>query len=162
MYIAQCPEAIKISVKALNSHSDRELMEQLIEFIGNNTLLVSAWGLTVALFLYSEKLKGGKAVSPAEATALMNKENAVVVDIRAKKDWDTGSITGAIHIPYAELSKRSSELKKHQQKTIIVVCNLGQTAGAAVKALKAEGFENVVRLSGGITEWKGQNLPVVK
>lgn len=137
-------------------------MEQLIEFIGNHVLLVSAFGLTVALLLFTEKQKGGKAVTPAEAVSLINKDGAVVLDIRTKKDWETGRITDALHIPYAELSKRSSELKKHQQKTVIVVCNLGQTAGAAVKLLKADGFENVIRLQGGMTEWKGQNLPVVK
>lgn len=137
-------------------------MEQIIEFIGNHTLLVSAWGITVALLIFSERLKGGKSVTPAEATTLINKENAVVLDIRAKKDWDTGRITDAIHIPFAELAKRTSELKKHQQKPVIVVCNIGQTSGSAVKQLKAEGFENAVRLSGGMSEWKGQNLPVVK
>lgn len=137
-------------------------MEQLIEFIGNHVLLVSAFGISLALLLWSENLKGGKSVSPAETTMLVNKESAVLLDIRAKKDWDTGHITNAIHIPFAELKQRQGELKKHQSKPIVVICNMGQTAGAAVKMLKAEGFENVMRLQGGMTEWKGQNLPIVK
>ena len=65
-------------------------------------------------------------------------------------------------LPVTELDKRISELDKHKQKPVIVVCNLGQTAGAASKKLKAAGFENVVRLSGGMTEWKAQSLPVIK
>jgi len=39
---------------------------------------------------------------------------------------------------------------------------MGQHAGAAGTQLKKAGFENVSRLRGGIAEWRGQNLPVVK
>lgn len=137
-------------------------MEQLIEFIGNHVLLVSAFGISLALLLWSESLKGGKSVTPAQATAMVNKDDAVLLDIRAKKDWETGHITNAIHVPFADLKNRTTELTKHKSKPVIVVCNMGQTAGAAVKMLKAEGFENVMRLQGGMTEWKGQNLPIVK
>ena len=137
-------------------------MEQLIEFIGNHVFLVSAFGITLALLLWTEGLKGGKAVTPAEATLLVNKEDAVLLDIRNKKDWETGHITNAIHIPFTDLKNRMGELNKHKSKPIVVVCNLGQTAGTAGKMLKADGFENVMRLRGGMTEWKGQNLPIVK
>jgi len=137
-------------------------MEQLIEFIGNHVFLVSAFGITVALLLWTESLKGGKSVTPAEATLLVNKENAVLLDIRTKKDWDTGHITNAVHIPFADLQRRTGELEKHKSKPIVVVCNMGQTAGSASKMLKAAGFENVMRLRGGMTEWKGQNLPIIK
>ncbi|MDI3325720.1 rhodanese-like domain-containing protein [Pontibacterium granulatum] len=137
-------------------------MEQVIEFIGNHVLLVSAWLLTLAMLLWNESRRAGKAVTPAIATQMINKEDAVILDIRPKKEWDTGRITGARHIPMAELDRRIDELNKFKEKPIIVVCNLGQTAGAATKKLKASGFTNVMRLSGGMTEWKGQSLPVVK
>lgn len=138
------------------------MMEQVIEFIGNHVLLVAAWVLTLAMLLWNESRRAGKAVTPAIATQMINKEDAVILDIRPKKEWDTGRITGARHIPMAELDRRIDELNKYKEKPIIVVCNLGQTAGAATKKLKAAGFANVMRLSGGMTEWKGQSLPVVK
>ena len=137
-------------------------MEQFIEFATNNIIYVIAWVATLALLLVTESRKGGKSVSTAEATSLMNKENAVVLDIRAKKEWDTGHITGAKHIPLADLPRRVGELDKFKSRPIVVVCNLGQTAGSACKQLKDAGFENVVRMKGGMTEWKGQSLPVVK
>ena len=137
-------------------------MEQLIEFIGNHVLLVSAFGISLALLLWSESLKGGKSVTPAETTALVNKEDALLLDIRSKKDWETGHITNAIHIPFADLKNRQGELAKHKSKPVVVICNMGQTAGAAVKMLKTDGFENVMRMRGGMTEWKSQNLPIVK
>ena len=125
-------------------------------------MLVAAWALTLAMLLWTEQNKAGKSVGTHEATRMINKESAVILDIRPKKEFSTGHITNAIHIPVIELDKRMTELDKHKQKPIIVVCNLGQTAGSASKKLKAAGFENVVRLSGGMTEWKSQSLPVIK
>jgi len=139
-----------------------ETMEQLIEFVTNHYLLVAAWVFTLALLLWNESRKSGKSVTTAEATRLINKEDAVVLDIRNKKEWATGHITNAKHIPLAELDRRIAELEKFKQKPVIVVCNLGQTAGAATKKLMAAEFENVVRLQGGMTEWKGQSLPIIK
>ncbi|MDO6562750.1 rhodanese-like domain-containing protein [Amphritea sp. 1_MG-2023] len=137
-------------------------MEQVLEFITNNIMLVAAWGLTLAMLLWTEQNKAGKSVGTHEATRLINKDNAVILDIRPKKEFTAGHITDAVHIPVTELDKRISELDKHKQKPIIVVCNIGQTAGAASKKLKTAGFANVVRLSGGMTEWKSQSLPVIK
>ncbi len=84
------------------------------------------------------------------------------MDIRQRKEWDSGHIAGAHHIPFAELDRRLNELEKFRDRPIIVVCNLGQIAGSAVKKLKAAGYDQVVRLSGGMTEWKAQNMPIVK
>ncbi|WP_210398244.1 rhodanese-like domain-containing protein [Motiliproteus sediminis] len=137
-------------------------MEQFIEFANNHLELFAALAVTLVLLAISEARKGGAKVTPHIATQMINKENAVVLDIRPKKEFQTGHITGAVNIPFAELDKRISELHKHRDKPVIVVCNLGHTASGAFKKLQEAKFERVSRLSGGITEWKAQNLPIVK
>jgi len=137
-------------------------MEQLIDFIGNNPFLVAAFGLTLAMLFWTESQKGGKSVSTAIATQMINKEDAVLLDIRTKKEWETGHIANAKHIPLADLEHRITELQKYKSRPVIVVCNLGQSAGSACKKLMGLGFENVVRMQGGITEWKNQSLPLIK
>ncbi len=137
-------------------------MEQLIEFATNHWELFAALIATLALLLFSESKKGGTSLSTHAAVQLINKENAAVVDIRPKKEFKIGHITNAINIPYADLDRRIGELEKYRNRPIIIVCNLGQTASGAVKKLNDAAFANVVRLSGGITEWKTQNLPVHK
>lgn len=137
-------------------------MEQLIEFVTNNYLLVLAFILALGMLLFTESQKSGASVSTNEAVQLINKQDAVLLDIRGKKEWETGAITNSIHIPLVDLDKRLSELEKYKSKDIVVICNMGQTSGAASKKLMAAGFEKVVRLKGGITEWKAQNLPLVK
>lgn len=137
-------------------------MEQIIEFVTNNYLLVLAFFLALGMLLFSESKKAGASVSTTEAVQLMNKQDALILDIRGKKEWETGFITNATHLPLVDLDKRISELVKHKEKDIIVVCNMGQTSGTACKRLMKEGFAKVVRLKGGIAEWKAQNLPLVK
>lgn len=137
-------------------------MDQMIEFATNHWPLFLALVATLALLIYTESRKGGTSLSTHDATRLINKEDAVVLDIRAKKEFKTGHIVGAVNIPYPEMDDRIGELNKHKSKPVIVVCNLGQTASGAVKKLTDAQFENVQRLRGGMAEWKAQNLPLVK
>ena len=100
-------------------------------------------------------------VCPGELTALVNKDAGVVVDIRPAKDYAAGHIVGAINIPQDKLAARAGELEKHKAKTIILVDALGQTAGTHARELMKSGF-TAAKLSGGISSWKGDNLPLVK
>jgi rhodanese-related sulfurtransferase len=112
--------------------------------------------------LVLESRRGGKKISAQGAVNLINRDQAVVVDIRDRKDFNEGRITGAINIPLSSLKERASELKKHSEKQIIVADKMGQHSAMAVKQLNAEGYQNVVRLNGGVADWKAANLPLVK
>lgn len=137
-------------------------MDRLFEFIGNHIELSALFFALLAALWFSEKSRAGKAVSPQVATLMMNKDEAVIVDIREKKEFAEGKITGSVHIPFDSLKERSVELKKFENKQIILVDKMGQHSGMAAKLLKTEGFENVARMSGGISEWKSSNMPLVK
>ncbi len=93
---------------------------------------------------------------------MINRKNAVVVDVRERKDFDSGHIVDSLNIPLNKLKQRLSELGKHEQKPLIVVCKLGQHSGEAAKLLQEAGHDEVVRLTGGLSEWKAQSLPLVQ
>ena len=93
---------------------------------------------------------------------MINREDATVLDIRDSKDFSQGHIIDAINMPYSSFEQRSGELEKLKDKPLVVVCKMGQHAGAIGRKLKAQGFEDVKRLSGGMAEWSASNLPVVK
>jgi rhodanese-related sulfurtransferase len=135
---------------------------QLVEFIGNHPLLVGVFAILLALFIRNEMQRGGRSLSPQELVNLVNRENAVVVDLRDPKEYEAGHIAGAINIPHPALDKRITELSKHKAKPIALVCRMGQNSGAAGTVLRKHGFENVTRLRGGMIEWRNQSLPVVK
>lgn len=138
------------------------MIEQLFEFIGNHFILVGLFIALLFAFLVNEGKQGGAAISTSNLVNLINREDAVVIDIRDKKEFNLGHIAGAINIPYSQLDSRISELETDKEKPVIVVCKMGQNAGAAGRKLKAQGFTSVRRLSGGMSEWTASGLPLVK
>ena len=137
-------------------------MNQVLEFIGNHPILVAAFVVLLALFIRNETKRGGRSVTAQQLVELVNKENALVLDVRDKKDYDAGHIVEALNIPFSALSNRVNELKKHRERPIVVACKMGQHSGTAGTILRKHGFANVSRLTGGVTEWRNQSLPVVK
>ncbi|WP_288370710.1 rhodanese-like domain-containing protein [uncultured Marinobacter sp.] len=137
-------------------------MDRLFEFVVNHYILVSVFVALLLALLVLESRRGGAKISAQGAVSLINKDEAVVVDIRDRKDFGEGRITGSVNIPLSGIKGRANELSKHKDKQIIVVDKMGQHSAMAVKYLKEEGFTNVVRLNGGIADWKASNLPLVK
>jgi rhodanese-related sulfurtransferase len=112
--------------------------------------------------IINEGKQGGAAISPSNLVTLVNREGAVIVDVRDGKEFGNGHIAGAVNIPATSIDSRVGDLLAYKEKPVVLVCKMGQHAGAAGRKLKAQGFENVRRLSGGMAEWTASNLPVVK
>jgi rhodanese-related sulfurtransferase len=137
-------------------------MDKFFQFIVNHPFLVGTFVLLLALFIRNETKRGGHSVSVQQLVDLVNREGAIVLDVRDKKEFQAGHIVDAVNIPFATLESRVEELKKYKDKPIIVTCKMGQHAGAAGTLLRKQGFDNVSRLTGGMAEWLNQNLPVIK
>ncbi|TYC57424.1 rhodanese-like domain-containing protein [Marinobacter sp. BW6] len=137
-------------------------MDRLFEFVVNHYILVSLFVAFLVAILILESRRGGAKISAQGAVNLINKDEAVVVDIRDRKEFGEGRITGSVNIPLNSLKSRVGELSKFKDKQIIVADKMGQHSAMAVKQLNAEGFSNVVRLNGGVADWKASNLPLVK
>ena len=137
-------------------------MEQLFEFVGNHYILTGAFVLILALFVRNEVVRGGRSVSAQELVNLVNRDGAVVIDVRDANEYSQGHIVDALNVPHAALAGRVGELRKYKEKPIVLACKMGQHSGAAGTVLRKAGFQNVSRLRGGVAEWRNQNLPVVK
>ena len=138
------------------------MVEQIFEFIGEHYFLVGLFVSLLVAFVVHEGRQGGATVTPVNLVNLANREGAVIVDIRDMKDFGAGHIAGAVNMPYANIDARIGELEAHKEKPVVLVCKMGQHAGAAGRKLKAQGFSDVRRLSGGMAEWGASSLPVVK
>jgi len=137
-------------------------VEQFFTFVGNHPFLAGAFVLLLMLFIRNEMRRGGHTVTAQQLVDLINRQGAVVVDVRDKKDFREGHIVDSLNIPHATLGDRMRELDRYKEKPLVIACKMGQHSGAAGTMLRKAGFENVARLRGGLTEWRGQNLPVVK
>ncbi len=130
-------------------------------FVSEEWLLVSMLLVLGYLYVWRERQKGGAPLSSSVVTQLLNRERAVLLDVRDVAEYKTGHIVGAVNIPHSKLGERLVELEAHKAKTIIVADKMGQHAGQAGRLLREKGYE-VCRLQGGMAEWTNQNLPVVK
>lgn len=130
-------------------------------FISQEWLLVSTLLVLIYIYAWRERIKNGRPISTQEATALINSDAAIWLDVRDAADFNSGHMVDALHIPHSKIDSELEGLEKHRDKTIIVVDKLGQHAGRVGRTLGNKGF-NVRRLSGGIAEWRNQSLPLVK
>lgn len=137
------------------------MVANLIEFASNHYILVTVFVALAVLLAITEARKGGKSLNNRELTTLVNSSEGVVLDVRLKKEFDTGHIVDALNIPHDKLVSRMGELEKHKAKTIVVVDAMGQHSGTVCRDLQKAGYK-AARLSGGISSWRGDNLPVVK
>jgi rhodanese-related sulfurtransferase len=135
-----------------------------VDFIVKNWALFAIAAVSGGMLLWPllRKGAGGPWVSTLQATQLMNREDALVVDLRPAADYAKGHILGARSIPLADLARRSGELDKHKAKPVILHCGDGNRAGGGVSLLRKNGFANVVNLTGGYAAWQQSGLPVEK
>ncbi|MCH7830192.1 MAG: rhodanese-like domain-containing protein [Proteobacteria bacterium] len=138
-------------------------MDQILEFTGNNTLLVLALLISFFVVVFTEmRRKAGELsnVGPGEAVKLIN-NNAIVIDLRSVEMFSGGHIANAKNIPSDELNGRMDGLAQDKSKPVLAVCNAGITSAKAAKTLRTAGFENVYSLKGGMTAWAQAGFPVV-
>jgi rhodanese-related sulfurtransferase len=138
------------------------MLEQVLEFAINHWLLTGLWIALALLLMKTEGARGGEALSPQQVTQKINNEDAKVLDIRAKDEFNKGHLPNAINIPARDVQKRVSELASYKDTPLILICKTGTTAGATGSILAKEGFTKLFKLRGGIMDWQGSNLPLVK
>lgn len=136
-------------------------MALFLEFLAEQWILAAALLAVIIMLVMHETRKSGPSLSPQQAINLVNGEQGVFVDLRDAASYKQGHIVDALNIPAAKLQDRMAELDKYRDKPIVLVCKMGQQAGAAGKQLRAGNFEKVYKMSGGMMEWGNLQLPTV-
>jgi rhodanese-related sulfurtransferase len=136
-------------------------MALFIDFLVEQWFYVLPLVVCLTLLMQHESRKGGPTLTTQQLINKVNQEQGVVVDIRGNDEFSEGHIVDALNIPQAKVVDRMAELEPYRDRPIILVCKMGQNTGAIGKQLRAKGFENVYRLSGGMTEWTSSQLPLV-
>ncbi len=140
-------------------------MDLFISFVTHNWMLIIALFVILGMLffnLFGGRLRGYQAVGPADSVNLINHEEAIVLDVRENKEYQSGHILNSIHIPQSALAKRITELEKYKSRPIIVGCRSGSRSSFACGLLKKQGFENVYNLSGGVMAWQNASLPLTR
>ncbi len=131
-----------------------------MDFVEQNLMWIMLAAISGGMLLFQTMRGGGNNISVADATLKLNREDALIIDVRETHEWDRGHIPHARHIALGQIGKRMHEIEKFKSRPIIVVCASGNRSSSACGALKRAGFEQVFNLSGGIGAWSEANLPV--
>jgi len=139
-------------------------MSQIIEFVGNHTLLFIAFFATLGMLLYTEFQRfqnASSALSPYAATALMNEGDTLVLDVRDDKEFKSGHLLNAMSMPVNKLDERMHEIDKYKDRKVVLYCDNGMRTSRATSKLKKNGFANLHTLQGGLAAWEKASLPTV-
>ncbi len=140
-------------------------MQRLSEVVGAH------WGLFLALAIITillavvelrRRAQAGIALSAVAATQLINRENALMLDVREEGEYRAGHVLNAVHIPLKVLTSKAKELEKYKGRPVIAYCRTGQQSAQAGRTLKTLGIERAYHLSGGLLAWQNASLPVSK
>ena len=143
-------------------------LNQFLVFLQKNPFNMMLFGLAITTGgmliwpLIARTYRSTNEVSTFEAVQLINRRDAVVLDVRDSGEFAAGHIANAKHIPEAQLGERIKELEKHKSRPILVSDGTGSRAPAVTGVLRKQGFAEVFALKGGIAAWQQASMPLEK
>jgi len=143
-------------------------LEQFLVFLQKSPMNMLLFGLATssgAMLLWplvSRPFRQTNEVGTFEAVQLINRRDALVLDVRNTGDYESGHVANARHLPEAQLADRMKELDKHKSRPILVSCSVGSRAPVVVALLRKQGFAEAFALKGGVAAWRTAGLPLEK
>lgn len=138
----------------------------IFKFISEHLFLVAACLVSGGMLIWPllRDRAGGATLSTLQATQMINREDALLLDVRDAAAYANGHILNARNIPMSQLEGRIAELGRQKGKTkpVIVHCENGTRSQAGMALLAKSGFEKVFTLAGGVSAWKAAGLPMEK
>ncbi|MFP3036787.1 MAG: rhodanese-like domain-containing protein [Arsenophonus sp. ER-BJ3-MAG3] len=142
------------------------MMQEIMEFISRHSILSITWIIlliTIIILIINSLFAKTKNITCSQAIQLINREEAIIIDLRSHDDFRKGHIIHSINLTPLEIKDNNiGELKKHKKKPIIVVSENGIEAFKPAEQLVQYGFERVFFLKEGIIGWSSENLPLAK
>jgi molybdopterin/thiamine biosynthesis adenylyltransferase/rhodanese-related sulfurtransferase len=98
-------------------------------------------------------------IGGAQARELVEEGEAAVVDVRERDEWEEGHLPRALFIPRGNLESRIEGAVPDKSHPVLLYCASGSRSAFAAKTLEELGYENVLSLAGGFTDWKRNGFP---
>ncbi|MFZ3117481.1 MAG: rhodanese-like domain-containing protein [Variovorax sp.] len=105
---------------------------------------------------------GGGSLTALGAVQLINRERAVMIDVRDAAEYAQGHATGARNVPFDQLEQKLPGTVKNKSVPVLLMCATGARAQRALATAKKLGYEQAQVVGGGLKSWKDANLPIEK
>jgi rhodanese-related sulfurtransferase len=139
-------------------------MDRLVDYVTHHPLLAGAVVLAlIIVVIFESRLRstGQSAISAQDLIRLMN-QGALVLDIRKPEEFAAGHVNGAKQLDSNKILTAGDSFKRYKDKPVVIYCDSGSLASAAVRQLTHQGFTKAFTLRGGFSAWRAENLPVAK
>jgi len=93
------------------------------------------------------------------AARIANNTAPVIVDVREQWEFDLAHVAQSILIPLSTLPSAIGELDRSAE--YVMMCHHGMRSEMGANFLRAQGFESVLNLVGGIDAWSTDVDPTV-
>lgn len=135
----------------------------MLDFLIANWYWVLMAVVSATLLAFPELLggTGSRGIGLNEAIRKLNRERAVLIDIREPVERTTETIAQAKYMPLEALENQLPTLVKNKDLPVLFICQSGARSVRAAKQARKLGYENSHSVSGGILAWKKANMPVV-
>lgn len=134
-----------------------------VKFLVDTWYLFAVALISGGLLLWPMLRRGAPAggVSCVDAVQLINRERAVVIDVREPAEYAAGHIVNSKNVPLASL-EAGTGMPKNKALPVLLLCASGARASRAVVTLRQLGYENARTLTGGLAAWREAGLPLEK
>jgi len=85
----------------------------------------------------------------------------LLIDIRETREHQTGVAQGAVLLPMSQLSQKQTLIPKNPDQPVLLICNTQNRSKASLEKLKAQGYQNIRYVEGGMSEWASKGWPMV-
>ncbi len=135
-----------------------------MKFVMDNIFLIAVAFVSGAMLMWPlvRRGGGGPSVNTLEATQMINRQDALVLDVREQAEFAQAHILNSRALPLSQLEARVGDIEKFKDKPVIVYCATGNRSSTAAATLRKRGFSKVFNLSGGFVAWQQAGLPVQK
>jgi len=98
--------------------------------------------------------------SSAAQNLRTSSEPPLFVDVREPDEWEEGHIPDAVYVTRGRLEQQIEGLVPDKTRSLVVYCSAGSRSAFAAKSLEELGYQDVVNLAGGFTDWKRNGFEV--
>ncbi len=140
-------------------------MNEYLTFVVNHWELWLAFTVILGTLIGLEiriAMSGIPRLSPQQATDKINREHAVIIDLRDSAAFEKGHITDAINIPFEKAKQNITSLGKYKSNPLILIGQNAQQSVIIANLLRKNQFDNPCILKDGMAAWHNASLPVIK
>ncbi len=103
---------------------------------------------------------GAPSISVTEAMEMIDRQDALVLDVRDSREWETSHLRGAERLSLEDIKAGRLPERFQRDRPIITYCTIGYRSGVAAKLLTEQGFD-AHNLRGGILALAQASAPLV-